>query len=514
MSYAIYLRKSRADMDAEAQGAGETLARHRTALLELAQKRALPIGAIYEEIVSGDTIAARPQMQRLLAEVESGSWEGVIVMEVERLARGETIDQGIVAQAFKYSGALIITPTKTYDPNNEFDEEYFEFGLFMSRREYKAINRRLQAGRRASAKEGKWLGGPAPYGYDSCKLPQEKGYSLIPNKDADTIRAVFRLYVSEPGMGTIRVSNRLNELGYRSATGKPFNVGIIKEILRNPLYAGYITYGRRTVKKQLRDGAVVHKYPRAKEYPMYKGRHEPLVTEEVWQAAQAKLAARSFHPVRHDKQLQNPFAGILVCGGCGHKIQARPGPNGTRVLFCHHYCGMVSARLDEAEQVLAQALAVWLADYTAQSRARQPAEEAGRAAAEETLAHAQRELDAVNGQLSNAFEFLERGIYTPEVFAARRQVLLPRQEASAQAVRRCQAEVRRCRLQAAARLELAPKIARAAKTYGSLSTPEEKNGLLKSVIHHITYRKTRPSAHPDGSDLTLTLYPIFPEANE
>ena len=247
---------------------------------------------------------------------------------------------------------------------------------------------------------------------------------------------------------------------------------------------------------------------------MYKGRHEPLVTEEVWQAAQAKLAARSFHPVRHDKQLQNPFAGILVCGGCGHKIQARPGPNGTRVLFCHHYCGMVSARLDEAEQVLAQALAVWLADYTAQSRARQPAEEAGRAAAEETLAHAQRELDAVNGQLSNAFEFLERGIYTPEVFAARRQVLLPRQEASAQAVRRCQAEVRRCRLQAAARLELAPKIARAAKTYGSLSTPEEKNGLLKSVIHHITYRKTRPSAHPDGSDLTLTLYPIFPEANE
>ena len=92
MSYAIYLRKSRADMDAEAHGEGETLARHRTALLELAQKRTLPIGTIYEEIVSGDTIAARPQMQRLLTEVEAGIWEGVLVMEVERLARGETID--------------------------------------------------------------------------------------------------------------------------------------------------------------------------------------------------------------------------------------------------------------------------------------------------------------------------------------------------------------------------------------------------------------------------------------
>ena len=47
-----------------------------------------------------------------------------------------------------------MTPSKTYDPENEFDEEYFEFGLFMSRREYKTINRRLQRGRAASIKEG------------------------------------------------------------------------------------------------------------------------------------------------------------------------------------------------------------------------------------------------------------------------------------------------------------------------------------------------------------------------
>ena len=50
-------------------------------------------------------------------------------MEVERLARGETIDQGDVAQAFQYSDTKIITPLKTYDPTNEYDEEYFEFGV-------------------------------------------------------------------------------------------------------------------------------------------------------------------------------------------------------------------------------------------------------------------------------------------------------------------------------------------------------------------------------------------------
>lgn len=140
--YCIYLRKSRVDI---AKGEEDTLTRHETILTELANLRGLKVSKVYKEIVSGDTISARPVMQELLHDVELGVWNGVLVMEVERLARGDTIDQGIVAQTFKYSDTLIVTPTKTYDPNDEFDEEYFEFGLFMSRREYKTINRRLQA---------------------------------------------------------------------------------------------------------------------------------------------------------------------------------------------------------------------------------------------------------------------------------------------------------------------------------------------------------------------------------
>lgn len=103
MQYLIYLRKSRADREAELRGEGETLARHEKALLELARRQHLPIADIYREVVSGETIASRPMMQQLLSEVEQGVWDGVLVMEVERLARGDTIDQGIVAQAFKLS---------------------------------------------------------------------------------------------------------------------------------------------------------------------------------------------------------------------------------------------------------------------------------------------------------------------------------------------------------------------------------------------------------------------------
>ena len=158
----MYLRKSRADEEAEARGEGETLKRHEKILFALSKKLNKPISKIYREIESGETIAQRPEVQNLLRDIEQGMWEGVFVVEIERLARGDTIDQGIVAQTFKYSNTQIITPMKIYDPNNEFDEEYFEFGLFMSRREYKTINRRLQQGRESSAKEGKFTGSVPP----------------------------------------------------------------------------------------------------------------------------------------------------------------------------------------------------------------------------------------------------------------------------------------------------------------------------------------------------------------
>lgn len=125
MAYCMYLRKSRKDEEAELRGEGETLKRHELILSELAKAKEIHVSKIYRELVSGDTISSRPVMQRLLSDIESNVWDGVLVMEVERLARGETIDQGLVAQAFKYSGTKIITPIKTYDPSSEFDRGIF-----------------------------------------------------------------------------------------------------------------------------------------------------------------------------------------------------------------------------------------------------------------------------------------------------------------------------------------------------------------------------------------------------
>ena len=122
--YLMYLRKSRQDRDMEMEtGNFDTLQRHRDALMALAKRRGYTIAHIYEEVVSGDTIAERPEMRKLLSAVETGEFAGVLVMEVPRLARGNTRDQGMVAETFQYSNTKIITPDKIYDPSDEADDE-------------------------------------------------------------------------------------------------------------------------------------------------------------------------------------------------------------------------------------------------------------------------------------------------------------------------------------------------------------------------------------------------------
>ena len=92
---------------------------------------------------------------------------------------------------------------KVYDPNDEFDEEYFEFGLYMSCRELKTINRRLIRGREASAKQGKYIGGVPPFGYDKQKLPDQKGIHSGPQcRRRHCAAFIYDLYLSSSEMGT------------------------------------------------------------------------------------------------------------------------------------------------------------------------------------------------------------------------------------------------------------------------------------------------------------------------
>lgn len=320
--YLIYLRKSRNDAQLEAMGV-DVLERHEKTLLALAKSMNLQIGAIYREVVSGDSIAARPEMQRTLKEVEAGLWKGVLVMEVERLARGDTVDQGIVQRTFQYSETLIVTPAKIYDPNNEFDEEYFEFGLFMSRREYKTIRRRMRAGVTAAVREGKWPFNRSPYGWKRVKLEDARGWVLAPDPDeAPVVKLIFDMFTGPNRVGITSICKYLESHGIPPRNGDRWLECTILGILGNIVNDQKVGIGHRKQVTTVKDGVLTKSRESrlSNNYDLIATGLQPrLIDHDVFVEAQGYLGKGTPKPPE-SYGIKNPLASLVVCSCCGKKM--------------------------------------------------------------------------------------------------------------------------------------------------------------------------------------------------
>ena len=526
MSYCIYLRKSRADAELEARGEGETLARHEKTLLELAQKMNIHISKIYKEIVSGETIAARPIVQQLLSDVEKGFWQGVLVMEIERLGRGDTIDQGIIAQTFKFTDTQIITPNKTYNPGNEFDEEYFEFGLFMSRREYKTINRRLQAGRLASVKEGKWVCSIPPYGYEQVKLKHDKGYTLSPlPAEADTVKMIFHYYtdgkITADGpqhMGAQLIAYELNKLHIPTRSGKPWTLQKVRDILKNPVYAGKVRWGYRPQVKKINGGEVSISRPK-NEYQVFDGLHPALVSEDTWNKAQTIAASHYKTPVPGNRSAKNPLRGLVYCSACGKVMQRKPyKQNNTKDSLicatpgCHNY----SAALVNVEKKIIEFLAEWLKDYKLEVENQsfkggiklQIADDIK--TQEELLRQLDKEYQDLQMQSDNVYDLLEKGIYSVDKFKERRQLIDDKIAENQSQTDAVQNRLQELKNQEKNITEFIPKVENLLNVYDNLTSAKDKNEMLSEVIDHVVYTRTSAGKYVDAFNFDITVYPKIP----
>lgn len=508
MAYCMYLRKSRADAEAEARGEGETLARHEKMLLELARRLKINITQIYKEIVSGETIAARPVMQQLLSEVENGLWDGVFVVEVERLARGNTLDQGLVSQAFQYSNTKIYTLTKTYDPNNEFDSEYFEFGLFMSRREYKTINRRLQSGRLASVKEGKYVGNKPPYGYARKKLDHDKGFTLeIIPEQAEAVKLIYDLYVNK-SMGPNLIIHELDKLGYKPINTRHWSVYTVRGILENPVYIGMIRWGGRPNVKTVTDGVLNVSRPRNEDAVLCKGLHPAIIDEELYYTAQRIRKANS-RPRCKATVIKNPLAGLIQCGVCGHKMSRRPYPDNTKdTLLCQDpHCNNVSSYLWIVEEELLKSIAEYLADFKLQLKELPKSKANEKEQLQQAIERNEVELQTLNKQSDSLYDFLEQGIYTTEIFLERSARLESRKEEIGRRIIELKTELQQKEAETSPE-KLIPVFENILDTYWTLDSPQQRNELLKSGIEKAVYVKPEGGRY-SGKERAFSLE-IFP----
>lgn len=508
--YVKYLRKSRFDRDYAELSVEDTLKRHEAILDKVAEDRGYYIAKTYYEVVSGESIAARPEIQKLLEEVSAGIYAGVLVVDLERLARGNGADQAYISQVFQYSSTKIVTPNKTYDPCNEFDEEYFEFGLFMSRREYKTINRRLIRGRDSSASEGKYISSIAPYGYMRVKLPNEKGYTLEPHPDeAPHIKTIFEMFLNHAG--TKIIANYLNDNNVPTRHGDLWTYSTISNIITNPIYMGKIRRGWSQQIKTIENGEVVRKIKRKKnieDYNVYEGLHEGLITEEQFTLAQEiRLEKQPAAKVKDEFELQNAFVGLLFCSTCGKRIGRTTGSKARDArarLRCVNgrNCHNVSSDYDVVEKEIISALREWLKGY------RIKIDTVGYAKDIETLKNQNKkyatDLQKLNAQLENAYNLVEQGVYTLEIFKNRQEKLNASVSEVKAKVSENEITIARMEQSDNAKANLIPQTETLLASYDEMSN-EERNALLKEILKKIEYKKEA------NGKIEIDLYPRLPK---
>lgn len=485
MKTCMYLRKSRADEELEKINPGNTLSRHKDTLLKVVEEKKLSVIKIHEEIVSGESLNQRPAMLQLLAEVSDNLYDAVLVMDMDRLGRGNMQEQGLILDTFKQSKTVIITPRKTYDLNDEFDEEYSEFEAFMARKELKIITRRMQRGRLKSIEEGNYIGTYAPYGYKISG--QGRGRSLeIDTDTAPVVKFIFENYAK--GDGGNRIAQKLNNMGYQTSTGKEFYSHSILNIIKNPTYTGKVTWNKKSYKQGDISKRRTVKLNEKDDWIVYEGKHEPIISEELFNLCQSQLNSKTHVPYK--TTLTNPLAGIVICSACGKPMVYRPYTKGPSHLICaNHICKKnQSSKFDLVENAILEQLKHVLDEYKLKPSKVDDETDLSN----DAIINVQSELNKIEIQKARLHDLLEQGIYDIDTFISRSEIINEKSQKLKEQLNQLEQEK-----PIMSNSEIAATIETILDAYIKSDDITVKNQIMKEAIESIIYSKEKGSKPND-----------------
>jgi len=293
---AIYLRLSR---DEEGKGLEEVLKNHREILVKLVKENKWSY-ELFEEVASSRSIEGRLQMTNLLDRIEQQHFDGVVVIDVDRLSRNE-YDAPVIKKVLHYSNTLIITPTRIYDPSSDDDSLLLGITNLVAQQEYKQILKRMRRGKMFAQRQGHWTNGIAPLGYTK----DAKIKKLIPNERSEDVRYIFNEIVNGTLIPTL--IQQLSTMGIKTRDDKAFHYNSIVRIINNEVYKGTII-SNRTIGK--------HESIRPKEeWIIVHNAHEPIVDAEIWEKANKLVNEYSFKAPR-SKNRTYPTSNLIFCGQC------------------------------------------------------------------------------------------------------------------------------------------------------------------------------------------------------
>lgn len=308
---AMYLRKSRGDIDSD-------LDKHRMILTELCEKNKWTY-VEYVEIGTGDSISARPVMSKLLDDVESGMYDAVCVVDIDRLGRGDMGDQDRIKKVFARSKTLIVTPQHIYNLENETDDFTIEVKGFIARQEYKLIVKRLIQGKKIGARRGMWTNGtpPIPYEYERYGSKYNPKGLVVNDAKLKTYRYIIDSIVKDKKSPT-RIAREMNALGYKSPRGGEWTYMTVYRVAIDKTHLGYIVSNKTkgNPHKWKTDPSQKVIYLPEDEWVVVKNCHEAVKTLEEHEKILVALQSNKNMP-RNKPSEPHPLSGLIKCGVCG-----------------------------------------------------------------------------------------------------------------------------------------------------------------------------------------------------
>ena len=268
---------------------------------------------------SGKSIEGRESFCRMMEDIKSGK-DGVAYVLVFKLSRfgRNAADVLSTLQVMQDFGVNLICVEDGIDSSKDAGKLMISVLSAVAEIERENIRVQTMEGRIQKAREGRWNGGFAPYGYRLVD-----GVLQINEDEAPAIRTIFEQYVNTDtganGLSKYLETHGFQKLARQNGTSPLFSATLIRAILKNPVYCGKIAFGRRKLEKIHGTRNEYHQVPQ-ENYLLVDGLHEGIVSEELWNAAQVKLLAQSkrYEPVNRSKTEQAHLLSALVkCPICG-----------------------------------------------------------------------------------------------------------------------------------------------------------------------------------------------------
>ena len=268
---------------------------------------------------SGKSITGRPEFQRMLQDV-SEERDGVAFILVFKLSRfgRNAADVLNSLQFIQDYGVNLICVEDGIDSSKDSGKLTITVLSAVAEIERENILVQTMEGRKQKAREGKWNGGQAPFGYD---LDSKNSTLVVNEEEAEIVRIIYDKFV-HTDMGADAICNYLNQRGYtkKKVRGHELNYfarGLIMKILDNPVYTGKIAYGKNVTEK-VKGTRDEYRRVKTDDYLLADGLHEAIVDEETWEAAREKRKRTGVRFVKtHSLEHEHILTGLIRCPLCG-----------------------------------------------------------------------------------------------------------------------------------------------------------------------------------------------------